>query len=462
MAKKTIFLGIAFGTSVRDVLRNDTFIRLKEDNNIRIIIFSTDVSETFTHEFKGDNVFFEKLNKFTPSLIERILLNLHKTLLREKCRTIDLGNTAGDTRLIDQLTPFMNLLKRAFGYKRVNQLIGFLYKYFTFPTLYRNEFAKYKPDLVVITRALNYSLDYPLLRRSISEKVPVIALVSSWDNFTSKAFFPFSLESIVVWNNVMREEAINLFAFPDEKVFVSGIPRYDLFFKEEGFSDRDTFFSKFNLDPAKKLIVYGTGSATTGCTALDLTSPEPEIVEYIADKIEAGAFAFPTQLLVRLHPQADPKAYSKLQHRKGIILHIPGDNSGYHDRLFKLSDDIGLGETMKYADVVVNLASTITIDAAVFDTPVICIGFDFRGERPFKWSVRRFYEFDHYAKLMRTGGFDLARDQDEMVNMINRAIAQPEYLRAERRAIVSQQCFNTDGQSGARIAAYIVQKLEST
>ena len=67
-------------------------------------------------------------------------------------------------------------------------------------------------------------------------KIPVIALVSSWDNLTSKAFFPFSLRRLIVWNNVLKNEAISLFDFPENKISVTGVPRYDLFFRKKDIS----------------------------------------------------------------------------------------------------------------------------------------------------------------------------------------------------------------------------------
>ena len=72
---KTIFLAIAFGTSVRDVLRNDTYRVLTKSKNLRIVIFSQDISDNFTKEFKNKNVFFEKIDSFKPTLIERMLLH---------------------------------------------------------------------------------------------------------------------------------------------------------------------------------------------------------------------------------------------------------------------------------------------------------------------------------------------------------------------------------------------------
>jgi hypothetical protein len=459
--KKKIFIAIAFGTSVRDVLRNDTYKILKTKDNIEIVVFIQDINDMIVAEFGGENVSFEKLVSFKPSLAERVLGHFHRAVLRGKCRTIDLGNTGGDTKTLDKFTPIAQFLIKLFGFSKVNVIIFWLYKLFTKSKMYEDEFNKHKPDLVIVTRVLNYSLDYPLMRRASKEKVPVISLVSSWDNLTSKAFFPFSLESLVVWNNVLKGEAIDLFGFPKEKIFVSGIPRYDVFFRERNFANKEAFFKKFNLDSEKKLIVYGTGSATTGKSIIDPVSPESDIVEFIANEILKDSFSEPTQLLIRLHPQAKPQQYENLLNRSDVTLHIPGSKANFQDRLFSSNDDLELAESMKYADVVVNLASTITIDAAVFNTPIVCVNYDHRGVRPFKLSPRKIYHFDHYAKLGQTGGFELANSKTELINKIDYSINHPEYLSENRKKIIEQQCVFTDGRSGERVANHILEVLNS-
>lgn len=459
MKKKTLLLAIAFGTSVRDVLRNDTFKMLKARKDLRIVLFAQDVGVTFREEFGGDNVEFEALVPVRPSITERILLHFHRALLRDRCRTIDLGNTSGDTSTIDRFTPLARLCLKYFGSARMNKIIHFFYQVLAPGKQYNDEFAKYKPDLVVVTRVLNYSADYAIMRRAAIEKIPVIALVSSWDNLTSKAFFPFSLETVVVWNYVLEKELIELFQFPEKRIVVAGIPRYDLFFRKKGFCSRTDFFKKKGLDPNKRLITYGTGSKTTARSPLDPITPEPNIANFIADQIDSGAIPN-AQLIVRLHPQVDVSHYHMLQDRKNVILDIPGAKSNFQDRLFSQKDDIEFGEMMLYSDMVINFASTITIDAAVFDTPILCVNFDFNGKRPYGISPRRFYDFDHYAKLRKMNGFKLSNSREELVKDIVETLENPQQYSTGRNSIVDQQCVFTDGRSGERIAQHILATLD--
>jgi hypothetical protein len=63
---------------------------------------------------------------------------------------------------------------------------------------------------------------------------------------------------------------------------------------------------------------------------------------------------------------------------------------------------------MKHREVVTNLASTITIDAALLDTPIICNNFDYFGQRELKYSVIKVYQFDHYAKFAKGKRFHIS------------------------------------------------------
>lgn len=456
---KTIFLAIAFGTSVRDVLRNDTFQLLRRQKDIRIIIFANDINESFKTEFGGENIYFEKLIQIKPSFLERILYHFMRALLRDRCRTIDLGNTSGNTKTLNKFTPFARYCVKVFGHKRMNYVIYWLFRNLAAGKEYRTEFDYYKPDLVIVTRVLGYSADYPIMRRAEVEKVPVISLVSSWDNLTSKAFFPFSLKALFVWNDILAKEAVELFDFPKEKIYITGIPRYDIFFRKEKFQKKEDYFKSIGLDIKKRLITYCTGSSTTGQTSIDPVTPEPQIATFIADQIEKEIIPN-AQLIVRLHPQADISHYQNLYDRTGVLVQIPGNKSNFHDRLFSEKDDVEFGENMLYSDVVVNLASTVTIDAAVFNTPIICINFDFYGERPFNLSVKRFYEFDHYAKLLENGGVKLPRSKEELIENINEYLTNPDLDSDGRKRIVNQQCMFTDGRSGERVANHILSTLQ--
>jgi CDP-glycerol glycerophosphotransferase (TagB/SpsB family) len=256
----------------------------------------------------------------------------------------------------------------------------------------------------------------------------------------------------------MRREAIELFNFPEEKIFVSGVPRFDNYFRRKNMRSRSEFLKSYNLDPDKKLVTYTT-SHDRLFWPHEVTSPEPEIVRFLARAIQNDELGAPSQLLVRLHPQASPKLYEQLAKEEGITLQIPGRSSRFQDRDLSIAEGVLLGETMMHSDVVVNVASTITIDASIFGTPVVCIGFDMRGERTYLTSARRFYDFDHYKKLAKTSGFRIASHKEDLVKEMRHYLADPARDREGRQKIVAEQCYYVDGRSAERVAHHIQNLL---
>jgi len=461
--KKTIFIAIAFGTSIRDVLRNKTFTELKKQYNLDIVILSANYNDkAFQDEFGGSNVFFEPLRNYTPSFFERIAYHLHRAVLHDKCATIRLGNTIGKKGPTGFIVPFIRIARKIISDAAINNILKKLYEKFA-PVRkdeYHKLFLKYKPDLVILTRVLNYSMDYPILRLASAMNIPSIVLVSSWDNLTSKGFFPFDINYLIVWNNIIKREAIELFHFPKEKIFVSGIPRYDCFFNLNGYIDKKAFKERLGIQESKRIILYATGSKDTGRSKFDNISPEPEIVKYLAEQISCGNVP-DSHLIVRLHPQADPANYEEVFRRKDISVQIPGYKSGFHDRIFKMNDDLEYAATLKYSDVVVNLASTVTIDAAVFNKPIVCVNYDHNGFRPYDQSVKRFYDFDHYHKLREIGGFVLAESKSDLIDQVNQYLQNPSKDENLRQKIVENICAYSDGNSGARVADFILGKLKN-
>lgn len=457
----TIFIAIAFGTSVRDLLRTNAYQPFVNNKKYRVVIFSKEVGGNFRKEFGGDNVFFEKLHDYQPTFTERMLLVFHRALLRKMSRTIALGNTAGNLTSMRLMSPLVWFLQLFLDHTKITMLIGWLYKKTNRGSTYCGLFDHYNPSMLVVTRVLNYSNDYPLLKSAALKSVKAVALVSSWDNLTSKAFFPYELTSLVVWNQVMKAEAVSLYGFDEEKILVSGAPRYDVYFDDSNNPTKQEIFEYYGLSPHKKTILYASGSGATTTSRFDSTSPEADICCYIAEAIDRGDISN-AQIIVRLHPQADIDHYTGLvTNYPSVVVDVPGEVKQFHDRYFELNDDKRYATLLKECDVVLNFASTATIDAAVFNTPIICVNFDYRGVRPLIYSPRKIYEFDHYKKLLRCDGVDLCSEKEALIPYINKALRNPSRKASGRERIVKQQLQFKDGRSGLRVAEHLMNILHN-
>jgi CDP-Glycerol:Poly(glycerophosphate) glycerophosphotransferase len=120
-----------------------------------------------------------------------------------------------------------------------------------------------------------------------------------------------------------------------------------------------------------------------------------------------------------------------------------------------------LGDTLYHADVVVNVASTITIEACIFDTPVVNINFDGPGESPYVKSARRYYSFTHYVNITARNSVRVATSPEALVDDVAAYLADPSLDAAGRKQVVLDQCQFTDGRSAERVVDLVVRVLFS-
>jgi hypothetical protein len=181
----------------------------------------------------------------------------------------------------------------------------------------------------------------------------------------------------------------------------------------------------------------------------------------LAQANEAGKFGADVQLVIRLHPQVvlgadadDLGAWERFRGR--VYLDVPRGSTGLAADY--TPDGIRhISQLLDASAVTINVASSITIDAAIFDTPVVNLRFDAEPGRPYLKSVRRQYDTDHYKQVLRTGAVRLADSPEQLVDEVRRYLVDPAHERAERANLVRALCYRLDGRAGARVAEAIVR-----
>lgn len=461
MNMKKVLIALGYGQSIRDVLRSETYEFLKKNKELEIVLLSkASENSEFRDEFGGENIHFEVLNDYIPSKLENLFQSFYLSTLADKSNTIKLYAKNDKKSSLRIFAPISKVLSKLIGRFRLQKVLGYLMRISNPERKFKELFDKHNFDVVIVTRVLRASPDYPVLKEAAIRKTPVVALVSSWDNFTTKGFFPFGVTRLVVWNELMQQEAIDLFGFPKESIYISGIPRFDNYFKRVFKRTKEGFFRDHNLDLDKKLVTYTTGSKALVLPPGHKTSAEADVVKVLAQEINEGKLEN-CQLLVRLHPLADVDDFSFLNSYTNVTLQIPGKQGLFKDRLFSRDDDIEIAETVYYSDLTINVASTMTIDSAVFDTPSLCVAFDARGKLPIEQSVLRIYEYEHYRKLRSTGGVHMVYSFDELIEESRKYLLDPQKNQNGRKAIIDQQCQYTDGKSAIRVGKFIHEYLDS-
>jgi len=213
---------------------------------------------------------------------------------------------------------------------------------------------------------------------------------------------------------------------------------------------------RIGADPAKKLITLTT-------TPLELYPHYDRIIRALMQAQSSGKFPFPTEILVRVHPRDDRARYQAFENTPGVIVEKPFREtvrSGDGMTADITSDSQRhLANTMKHSDVVIQVVSTIAIEAAIFDTPVVNVSFDGEVPSPFVRSAKRYTQFTHWENIARNGAIQDAATPDEMVSHVSRYLTNPELDRDGRRQVVIDQCQFLDGRAAERVAALVAQEV---
>ncbi|MGH9142111.1 MAG: CDP-glycerol glycerophosphotransferase family protein [Vicinamibacterales bacterium] len=317
-------------------------------------------------------------------------------------------------------------------------------------------FDRWQPTLLVTSSPGLIFSEIPLLRTAARRGVRAMAVDPSWDNFTNKLLPVRLVDRLIVWNDLMKEQAVELHGYQPDAVRVAGAPHWDLYFARTPPVSREQFFRRIGADPSRRLITLTT-------TPRELYPHHDHVLRVLIRAMRDGAWRHDAQVLVRLHPRDDLDAYQEFQQQPGVIIEKPFRST------VKAGDGLAvdvtaesqqhLADTMRHSDVVVNVASTIAIEAAIFDTPVVNIGFD--GEQPSEWtkSARRYYRFTHYVNITRHEAVRVAESPEQLVALVGRYLDDPSLDRRGRRRVVDEQCQFLDGRSAERSAAFVAAEL---
>ncbi|MHA1713888.1 MAG: hypothetical protein ACTSW4_07655 [Candidatus Ranarchaeia archaeon] len=460
---KTIVIVITQGIVVRNLLRTDFLRVLKSNKNLRIILavlnstpFYND--DKFVSEFGVGNVIVENIEPRT-NVIER--------LFRKMVEMVFFNINYVDTIRIKEMALkyksypsylLLKFIKKVLG-KDKNlikalddfELLLFGYKH----RYYRDFFEKYKPDLVFATDYL-YPHEWGLVKAARHYKVPVISMVASWDHLT-KGRLPTMYDRMIVWNDFLKRQLVEWYGYKPENVFITGIPQFDYYVKDRNkLPGKREFMKSIGADPKEKLITYTTSPVT-------LSPSEQDIIEIICESVKKGEVTYPSHVHVRFHMADDFSRYEKLKRYGNIISFEKAGKSASPEKFIWAPDKedmLHFAALLKNSDVVLNVCSTVTIDAAAFDTPIINVAFDGYEKKPYFRSILRYYDYTHYQNLMRTKGAKLARNKKELIKYINEYLKNPKLDAEGRRRILTDLCYKLDGKAGERMAEYMINFLK--
>lgn len=131
--------------------------------------------------------------------------------------------------------------------------------------LYRRFLSERRPDVVVLTPLVVLkTVQLDLARAAIELGIRSVFAVASWDHLSSKGELTFSPQQVIVWNEVQKQEAIDLHHLEADRVVVTGSQVFDEWFDKQPSTTRESFCARVGLRADRPIVLYVCSSLLEG------------------------------------------------------------------------------------------------------------------------------------------------------------------------------------------------------
>jgi hypothetical protein len=282
-------------------------------------------------------------------------------------------------------------------------------------------------------------------------KIPTAAFVFSWDNLTtrSRIFVPY--DYYLMWNDGMKAQLLDQYRhLSPNQVFVTGTPQFDFHYKPEYCLPREKLCAQLGIDPARPFILYTTGMDTD---FLD----EHKFIEAVIRFVRETDIRPKPQLVVRTYIKGTSAEIQKLAAQDICDVVFPPilwDKQW----IMPLREDLSIySSLLHHCALGINAASTVTLELMALNKPVINIAMEPPGSNlPDFERFSRHVSYEHFRPVVASGGTMVARSLDDLRNLIECGLLNPQAQSGQRRSFMRQMMNGTlDGQSGRRVAEWL-------
>ncbi len=273
--------------------------------------------------------------------------------------------------------------------------------------------------------------------------LPVVGNIASWDHTVGKGIVAPHLRRYIVQNEAMRDDLLRYHGIERDRIVVTGWPQTDVFHRRRPRDEYDAVVRALALDPSRPAVLV-MGNTPTNAPY------EGRFVERLVAWWDESGARERFSLLFRPHPRdrAWRERFAAALSREGAAVQEPS-----------FTDLETLAVLLQHGDVVVSNAGTILLDALANDRPAVCTLYDEGAPPGESWALKN-VSGEHYRPLFDSNAFYRATRFDELAVGIERALAQPGELAAERTRVVHAVLGEVDGRAAERVADAITPTIE--
>lgn len=294
-------------------------------------------------------------------------------------------------------------------------------------TSYYKECAKQlkeeNPEIVFCTHQRASGAIAPVLAaRDLG--IQTVCFIHSWDNMP-KGVQLVKADTYFVWSTYMKNEMLSHYPFINESnIIVTGTPQF-MFYKGDEFKvSREEFCKEFKLDSNKKYILFSGNDKTT--------SPNDPV--YLSDVcksvIELNKENDTYRVLFRPNPIDRNEGFDVvLNEFHEVVTELKPNWFGAEVFLWNQGGpnekDLSLlVNTINHSDLIVNMGSTMALDAAMLGKPSCYIKYDVPSN--YNWTVDRTYQFIHFDIVKKTNPVFWIENRNDVTKVLQEALTNSE------------------------------------
>lgn len=298
---------------------------------------------------------------------------------------------------------------------------------------------------------------------SLQNKIPSFAVITNYDNIVNMGYRGFTPTCLGVWSSQMADEAMRLHGFSASQLEITGPVQYDRYLRELPIN-RNDFLKSINLDPNKKTILFAGG--------VNINHYFDMYRVFVDQRTKVWRDSF--NFVVRPYPHVkllgSPAWYilEKLFADAGAYLSNPGSIDDSGDRASELRMDLALEDSvdeltylLHYSDVMVNYFSTIGLEAAICDLPVIHVGYDaFAHGQNFGVTSAFLQRQTHNRRPLRLAAARVVKNKTELLNAVEDYLGDRKIDREARHVYAESECGKLDGLASSRVVQMIKSRIQ--
>lgn len=442
---KTIFLAFSSPLDIRNYLRSDFYNLAISDPALRLVIFiPQDQYASAKQEFSHPRCIVEAMpamehlntpwwNSFHMIVSASIPTKTIHTRLRKTY--LDGGSWLGYGAKY-----CVWLLGHTRAWRELVRAINFYF--FRNDSVWKKYVDTYAPDLIFATN-MRVDPDIFLLKYAKRRGIPTIGMPQSWDNFTSKLFVFTKPDVMLVHNQTMIREAEKYADMAAGRIRMVGFLQFDHYRDLSWYMTKEEVGAQLNLDSKKHWISYFTGGLPVAVLE------DKDTFDHLAMLKNAAAQGIlpNAEVIVKLHP-INPHRFVESVARDIPVLAF-GKNFD-----FRMSEMKTLMNFIRLSDVIIVAGSTIALEAAILDSPVVLAAFNGYHDDTVPLHRRMSYALDHtvhYLQVQQSGGVWRVGNEQELVHAVKTYLENPALHREGRARLASELGGPLDGNAGRRV-----------